>query len=278
MYRMFGLVLMLTCCWTATAGGPAAVRKQIESSMLVTGYVVVDQQGLVSSHSLDDAGKLPPGVVELIANDVPRWKFEPVVVDGKVVNAKAKMSLRVIARKLDAEHYGIRIGSASFGQEKSEGISAKRMRPPAYPALLVKDGVAGTVYLAMRIGPDGLVQDAVAEQVNLKAVADERQMQVWRDALAKASVAAAKRWSFTLPADANGPEPAFRSVRVPVAYSFDRSSPKYGQWDAYVPGPRQTIPWREQDDAASGGADAYVAGSISQVDNGLRLLTPLTEG
>ena len=280
MYRKFWLVLLLACSWTVSAGGPGGVRKQIESSMLVTGIVDIDPDGVVSSHSLDHADKLPPGVVELIGNALPGWKFEPILVDGSAVNARAQMSLRVIAKKLDGERYSIRIGGASFDQQKSmTDITAKQMKPPAYPSNLVRAGVAGTVYLVLRIGRDGLVHDAVAEQVNLKIVADEHQMRACRDLLAKASVAAAKRWSFTVHADAHAAEREFRSVRVPVAYWLDGAAPpKYGQWEAYVPGPRQPIPWMEKDDTAFSAADAYVAGSISQMDSGLRLLTPLKTG
>lgn len=57
-----GIVLLLVSS-AAFAGNAAAVRRQIESSMLLTGKIQVDAEGRVTGYSLDDADKVPPGVV-----------------------------------------------------------------------------------------------------------------------------------------------------------------------------------------------------------------------
>jgi len=51
--------------------------------------------------------------------DCFRWRFEPVLLDGKPVAAKAPMSMRVVASKRDDGNYNIGIRSAYFGQGKS---------------------------------------------------------------------------------------------------------------------------------------------------------------
>lgn len=262
------------------AGGPGAVRKQVESSMLVTGTVDVEPDGRVSAHALDQPDKLPPGVVELIGQAVPHWAFEPVVVDGHVIRARAKMTLRIVAKKLEDQGYSIAIRGATFGAAESEqGVSGKTMTPPTYPYAALSLGITGTVYVVLRIARDGHVQEAVAEQVNLRIVAGDREMALWRNLFTRSALSAAKRWSFVAPTTGRSVDDEFWSVRVPIDYRFDgQQAPKYGQWETYVPGPRTAAPWVHHDDVAAGGADALVAGTVSQIGKGLRLLTPLQSG
>ena len=64
------------------------------------------------------------------------------------------------------------------------------------------------------------------------------------------------------------------SVRVPVDFSInDFEVPGPREWDSYIPGPRKTAWWVE-DDAKHGG-DSYVSGGVYPVGGGLKLLTPL---
>jgi hypothetical protein len=274
------LWLMVFSCLALAGTGPGAVRKQIESTMLVTGMIDVEPDGHVSTYSLDQADKLPPGIVELVEGVVPAWTFEPVLVDGRPIRARATMTLRIVARKLEDQNYSIGIRSASFGKgEPGQSVRADKMEAPGYPATAAKSGVAGTVYVVLRIGRDGRVHDAFAEQVNLKIVAGERQMDGWRGLLAHSALAAAKRWSFIPPTAGNSMDDEFWFARVPVAYNLESGRlPKYGQWEAYVPGARQVAPWLDHDEVAPAGVDAFVAGTVSQVGKGLRLLTPLQAG
>ena len=166
----------LFACATAFAAGPAAVRKQVEASMLVTGKVQVDSDGKVSGFSLDQKDKLPESVVELVGKTVPNWTFEPVLIDGRAVNVSTDMSIRVVARKTGDGSYAVRVRSAGFGDRSGkpeEHIRSVSMAPPNYPESAARVGVAGTVYLLVRAGRDGKVNDAIAEQVNLKVVGSE---------------------------------------------------------------------------------------------------------
>ncbi|MCA1714976.1 MAG: energy transducer TonB, partial [Gammaproteobacteria bacterium] len=189
-----GISLLLCTLAAFAAGGPGAVRKQVESSMLVTGTVYVEPDGSVSRFAIDQRQQLPSGVVGLIEKSVPGWKFEPVLVNGAAVKAKANMSLRIVAKKLDAERYQVAIGSASFGEDRTdEGVTSEKMTPPRYPSSAVHAGVSGTVYLVLRIGKDGQVEDAIAEQVNLKVIASERAMAQWREVFERSALAGAKK-------------------------------------------------------------------------------------
>jgi hypothetical protein len=279
-YRWMWLWLMVFSCLVLAGTGPGAVRKQIESTMLVTGVIDVEPDGHVSTYSLDQVDKLPPGIVQLVEGVVPAWTFEPVLVDGHSIRAQARMTLRIVAKKLEDQSYSIGIRSASFGKgEPGQSVRPDKMEAPTYPTIAAKSGVAGTVYVVLRIGRDGRVHDAFAEQVNLKIVASEREMDGWRGLLAHSALAAAKRWSFIPPTAGNSTDKEFWFTRVPVAYNLESARlPKYGQWETYVPGPRQVAPWLDHDDVAHMGVDAFVAGTVSQVGTGLRLLTPLGDG
>lgn len=286
MKRTWWLAIALwACAFSALAAGTDAVRKQVESSMLVTGTVDIDDEGRVERYSLDKREALPPAVVSLIDKHAPGWRFEPVVVGGKPVKARAKMSLRLVANRLAEDAYQVRIRSGVFGDDstaaRGEHVTADKMRPPEYPPAAYRSGIQGTVYLVLRIGRDGKVEDAVAEQVNLTVVGTEEQMRRGRELLGAAAMKSARRWRFTPPIAGSEVDDEFWSLRVPVGFHLSgKLDPEgvYGQWESYIPGPRQTVPWLKGEMKASESPDTYVAGGVYPIGEGLRLLTPLGEG
>ena len=262
----------------AFGGGPGAVRKQVEASMLVTGKIDVDSIGAVSGFSLERQEKLPAGVVNLIAKAVPTWKFEPVVIDGKPTNVTTRMNIRLVARKLDDDNYSIELRSAGFGSPSDKSADRPRgqkLTPPAYPGNAVASGVAGTVYLLVRAGRDGKVTDVIAEQVNLKVVASENAMQQWRHVFEDASVRQAKQWTFTPPTEGKDADADHFVMRVPVVFSLDDhpASKAYGRWEAYVPGPRKANPWQDDEEGIGFSPDTLAPGGAYLAGSGLRLLT-----
>lgn len=277
-------VLMLASS-VVLAAAPAATREQVEASMLVTGTIQLDTAGKVSGFSLDKKEKLPAGIVNLLDKFVPQWVFEPELVDGKPVNVSTDMSIRLVAKKVDEENFSLRIRSAAFGDrtgKREETVRALKRTPPSYPTDLASAGVAGTVYLLVRVGRDGKVTDVIAEQVNLKAVAGEGTMTRWRDAFANVSVKKARSWTFIPPTEGQDASKGFWVMRVPVVFSLDmpsRAKVAYGKWDAYVPGPRQPNPWDADDaEGAAFSPDALPPGNDYLAGSGLRLLTALSDG
>lgn len=279
--RCAGLVLALAAlaALPASANGPAAMRKQVESSMVVKGTIDIHADGSVAAHALEQPAKLPSGVVELINRSVPEWRFEPVQLRHGATHARADMSVRVVAKRIDEDSFIVEIRGAQFSQERpGEFVTSQKLAPPPYPRALAASGVGGVVYLIVKVGRSGEVEDVVAEQVNLYTLGSEVQVAQWRDQLAKASVRQAKRWRFTPPTTGEEAEKPFWLARVPVAYHIpDRHrEPGYGQWQAYIPGPNLGNPWH--DEGSSPGADAIASGSVRPVDSAFRLLTPLHEG
>lgn len=276
------------------AAGTAAVRKQVEASMLVTGSIQVDGQGKVTGFSLDKKEKLPAGVVGLLDKAVPTWKFEPVLVAGRPADVTTDMSVRLVAKKLDDGNFSLGVRSASFGdfagrnpkkikagdmaKARQEGTAAGMCRaslsPPNYPDSAVRSGVASNVYLLLKVDRHGRVLDAMAEQVNLKVVSNEKNMARWRKVFSDASLSQARKWC--VPSSESLAEGSDDFVvRVPVMFGLG-DLPSYGQWEAYVPGPRTPNPWDDEGEGVAFSPDTLLPGRAYAVGSGLKLLTDPT--
>ena len=294
--RLWLLVSLLVPALAFAHGGADAAKRSVEASMLVTGEIAVNPDGSVYGYELDDRGKLPTPVLKLIDRALPRWEFTPVHVNGKAVLAKASMSLRVVAKPIDAEHDVIRIESAAFGVNTARAhdssncangacLTYLEKRPPGYPPNLLGELVSGTVYLAVDIDRQGNVAQVAVEQVNLRRLTDESTLRRWRQELGRVSTAAARRWKFQPPQTGSKGGKDHWIVTVPVNYSIGIpgrgtiGAPDYGQWDAYVPGPVHSIPWAEVQaghGVAKGGADAIPdTGTPFVADTRFVLLSPL---
>jgi len=276
------LVMGMPVVATAGSGGVSSVRERIESSMVVRGDVTIETDGSVSALRLEKQDELPPSVVKLVRDAGLKWKFEPVVRNGVAVRALAPMSLRVIARKLDLGRYEISLRGINFSRldgDDPESIARIEMTPPRYPVQAFRAGVSGSVYLLLKVGRDGKVEDVFAEQVNLTFLSGESEQRLGRELLAKSAIAAARQWTFRVPTQGAEAGQAFWNVRVPVGFSLgDAAAEGQGpaRWVSYVAGPRERAPWRDDSDPLGFAPDALVDGSVNLVDNnGPRLLTPL---
>lgn len=277
MKRMLYAIPLLLVPALAMATGVSAPYRNVQASMLVSGDIEVAPDGSVMQYTLDRPAELPSQVKGMLAKAVPTWKFQPVIVDGKPVIAKAAMTVRVVAKPVDKENFRISVESAHFGhQEGDPAIKSIRKQQPVYPRSAINDRVSGVVYVIARVDASGKVADVAAQQVNLHNSGSAVQLKRWRGELAQASVHAIQNWTFTPAASgaASG-----RLVRMPVTFvlrsGVASSKPRYGQWDVYVPGPVQLIPWLDNR-LLSAGVDAVSDGAIDQVGQGLQLLTPLT--
>lgn len=255
------------------------VLRQAEASMVVTGHVDIEADGTVSAHHINNRGKLPDFVVALVDGAAPGWRFEPLLVDGEPVPARARMNLRVVARPV-GDQYQVSIANGSFGEYSdtaTDQVTRREdgMRAPRYPEDMLRSGVAGTVYLVLKVGRDGSVEDVVAERVNLRAYAREREMERWRRAFAQRSVYTAREWKFNPPTTGPRADAGFWVIRVPVEFEIDGNAVTAGTWETYVPGPLQPAPDWLKDATRSPASDAMTAGGVQMVGNERRLLTPL---
>jgi hypothetical protein len=281
--RLIGLVLVLMALCivtTAQAGNANVARKQIESSLLVTGTITVAPDGSVLTHTLDSTDDLGDVLTKFVNGSIDKWRFEPVVVDGQVVTAKVPMSLRLTAKPAEDGNMSVAISNTHFGKRTDSAVSddvrGHRLAPPIYPAAALSSGGKGTVYMIVQIGRDGLVIHADAEQVNLRVVGNQREMDMMRELLAAASVRAAKQWTFNPPTTGKSATENSWLVRVPVDFILDgrgAAGAKRGGWDSYVPGPRNAnMPWAREELKTAGSPDALSEGGVYSLQEGAKLL------
>lgn len=264
-----------------------AVRATAEASMVLTGSIDVTADGSVSRLVLDQQQVLTPTIRTFVDSTIRGWRFEPVLKDGTPVATHAPMRVRLRSTGDADGGYQVSMTSVDFSEydpTATDAVTKDAMAPPRYPEQAYKIGAQGEVLLLVRIDRSGAVADVIAEQVNMTVAAPERMMVKLREMLAKASIKAARGWTFKPPTSGDAVGADNWTVRIPVSYavvSHGESMPEpYGRWQAYIPGPRQVAPWRSGNDTAQAGSDLLPAGGVYMVDGparGLRLLTPLAQ-
>ncbi len=279
--RALVLSLALLLALPAVAGNsPGAVRKQAEASMLVTGKIVIGTDGIVQSHELDSNAQLPAALAEFIGKSLAEWRFEPIKVDGSVVRARVPMSLRLVAKRAEDGSFSVRIVSTHFGSEKAltatDTVQSASLPPPQYPYGALMAGGKGTVYLVVQIGRDGKVMNVDAEQVNLRVAGSASQMTQLRKLLADAAIRAARKWTFIAPTTGEEADKGSWLARVPVSYLFNgEKAAKPGEWEAYIPGPRNVnMSWAQEQLRFAGSPDALPGDGLFPLQEGAKLLNP----
>jgi hypothetical protein len=275
-------VLLFGASAPAAAGLPTEELDKVVSSLPVSGTIEVDPEGRVAGYAIKDAEAYDQAVLDMLARNIIRWNFNPVVIDGVARQARFDMYLRLEAKPLDDKRYAVEIASAAFGRKEAAAphttvTQRDKMRPPKYPLDEMRRGVGGTVVLAMRIGPDGKVIDVVAEQTNLRAVGRPGAMQQWRKHFEQEALAAARTWTFVPPTVGIAANESSWDVRTPVVFvPFGAKLPGPGEWESYVPGLRREVPWRtKKKELADTGVDALPGGGLYPMEQPLHLLTKL---
>jgi hypothetical protein len=285
MKRWYQALMWVSLALFASTAGAQAVRKTAEGSMVVTGSLEVNPDGTLHGYTLDQPEKLPPIVVDVLGKSIPHWQFKLSSPTTQVV--KTSMSVRVVARPVGEGNYKVSVDGATFGEGEAKANAAtvtynNRSVAPKYPQMAIDARVSGTAYLVLRIGRDGSVQEAVAEEVDLEQYATQQAMDKFRKVLANASLDAARHWTFHTPTQGTAVNDPYWVVRVPVNFNLTvigqpNKQHAYGTWQAYIPGPRQTVPWISAELAAES-PNAMADGSLSTGHSGLVLATPLGGG
>ncbi|MEZ5460521.1 energy transducer TonB [Dokdonella sp.] len=274
---------LVSVAFAASAGSVSELRKQAEASMLLTGSVEVTQEGTLRRFELDHPEKIDLAVRDFVERNIKSWSFEVgslptgVPANATILN---NMSILVVAKPIEGDTFSLRIAASYFSAKEPEPDTEVRYRsvkPPEYPFSAVRAGVSGKVFLLVRIDRNGNVEEAMAEQVNLQAVADnEKEMERWRNVLAQASLKAVKRWKFTIPTRGEQALSDAFIARVPISFNLRRKKEaEYGQWTPYIPGPRHSNPWENADDNPGFAPDALAANGGVYSNNGLRLKSPM---
>jgi hypothetical protein len=286
--RTLLLCLLVAANAPLLARTPAArVLDQAVNTLVVKGSIEIDADGKVQRYTLEHPEAYSESVRGMLARIVPEWTFRPVLVDGAPVAARSAMYLRLQAEPIGDGQFRVVVAGATFGNDGNAepgtqvAVDVRSMPRPIYPKDEIKAQIGAQVLVVVRVGRDGRVEDAIAEQTNLAQLGTSRAMARWRRDFEEAAVATLKRWKFTTPT--RGPDAAapYWSVRIPIAYTAGNvpaNTP--GKWNSYVPGPRRVIPWAtdEEQALADTGLDALPGSGIFPLKPALQLLTPLNAG
>jgi hypothetical protein len=280
--RFLLLSLLLGASAPVLADVSSSQLAQVVSSLPASGTIEIDPQGNVAGYTIRKAEAYDAAVLDLLDRNITRWKFKPVLVDGVARQARFDMYLRLEARPLDEKRYQVEIASAAFGRQQAaaphtEIETRNRRALPGYPRDEFFDGVGAKVIAVLRIDRSGKVQNVTIEQTNLKAVGKDGAMQSWRDAFEEATTAALRRWTFTPPTVGPSAAEDHWAVRVPVNFipQGAKAEPEPGQWESYVPGPRNRVSWARDGELADSGVDTLPGGGIYPMEQPLHLLTKL---
>lgn len=259
--------------WILAVGlARASEDHQVESSMLVSGTVSIDESGAVVLYQLDHRDKLPKPVAQLFDQTIPPMHFEPVLRDGRPHAVSARMSAQVIASEVAADEFTLRIGSTRFtemGQPVTD-VPTIVGRPPAfYPESALAAGATGTAYVAVRFDRSGHVLDVAVQHVDLRFDASDAQLQHWRDVFGKSAASFSRHVRFKPPTTGEHANDAEFTGIMPIVYVMGHSPGRYGEWDSYIPGPKQDISWLRNDREATN-SEAVPDGEFALSGDGLR--------
>jgi hypothetical protein len=284
----------LLLCLLLAASAPLLARAPVSrvldkavNTLAVKGSIEIDADGKVQRYTIEHPEAYSAAVRGMLERIVPQWTFRPVLVDGVPAAARSAMYLRLQAEPIGKGEFRIVVAGATFGDDGSAepgtqiAVDVGTMRPPHYPVDEMRARVGGEVLVVVRVGRDGRVEDAIAEQTNLDQLGSKKAMARWRRDLEKAAIAGLKHWTFMPPTKGPEADEPYWSVRIPVAYTpgtVPASTP--GRWESYVPGPRRAIPWAtdEEQALAETGSDALPGSGVFPLKPALQLLTPLNAG
>lgn len=282
MKRMWTVVAILVLAGASIAAAQAANKVQINASMLVTGTVTISKKGVVAGYRLDHQDKLPKVVVRLLSRYVPRFRFKPVMRDGKAVAGIASMTLLLVAKPMEKNKYRISVAGYQFGSTNSAfTLRKEHMEPAIYPVKERRDLVGGIVYLLLQVNREGRVMHVYAQQVNLTEMPRDPHfigrdsIRRWRHDFAHAAVQEAWKWTFKIPKKGPQASQPYWYVCIPAEFALINNVGRpfihhgYGQWTSFVPGPRKPIPWlkhRYFANEASGSVDAQVPGTVHTIN------------
>ncbi|HEY9143992.1 MAG TPA: hypothetical protein VIM90_08170 [Arenimonas sp.] len=234
----------------------------------VDGRLTIGPEGQVVDVKLEDAEWMGEAVMEGYLQKIRSWRFQPVIEDGKAVNASSPMRLYLAALRDDANK------TAHFAIEQVDFLDPKQARRlpsgiksrPYYPEDAVRYGVGAMVLLVARVDEKGVPVDLAVEYLHLSGQDIGSHAPRIASLFARATQAAARRWRF------EGVPTGL--IRIPVKYTPPAFSPPRAGWERVYPVSMEAPAWL-------GEALAGEAPVLELADNGtpasptLRLLTPL---
>jgi len=257
-------------------------------SMSVEGTLLVDTDGSVRDYAL--TSPVPPNLAAALGKVVKGWRFEPVLVDGQLVRAEAKMRISLAATK-DGDNYQVRVENAVFrpatpaagkgpiSQTNAVEATGRRLNPPVYPRELQRAGISGRVLVAMHFSPEGKVIEVVPVQgMIFDTSGHDRTIAKAIHMLESATVTAARRWSVMVkvtPGVATTAKDFTAYTTVDYVMGKSPQLETAGEWRMVARTPKRTLPWLAGADAPNVGVADVGSGETFALADALRLKSPL---
>lgn len=231
------------------------------------GSLTIGADGSVLDVELASDANLGTGVLEGYEERVRGWRFEPIIQDGRPVNARGRLQLSLVAareRGNDTATFAIR--GVQFldppGATSESGRSF--LAAPSYPTNALRAGVGAEVMLLLKLDAQGRVQSATTEQLALLGVFARQSHQAnYAAQFRRSAERVALQWSIT-------GQPDGQVVRVPVRYTTDRWS---GGWAPTTVQPVELPEWAVLAMATQQATDLSAGGVATAAQ--FKLLTPL---
>lgn len=248
---------------------------EVEYSMQVAGTIEIDAAGKVLRHSFDQRRHLPAPLVNMLDGRIPAWRFAPMALPESQSYSALRMRLRVIAERVGEERdmFRMTVRDAAFLLRDDPRPETDLLSFDPRSRLQAPDALYGTVYLAVRIGPDGVPLEVFPQRVDLTVEGSEKQMSEWRKALASFTERQSSRLRFKVPTTGPQAGQSEWTGLLPVAY-VRPLHPKEWEWQVYYPGPETAPPWKAAD-AEAIPSDLLPLDTTETPEQARRLLTPL---
>jgi hypothetical protein len=285
--------------------GAAAVGELEDALLLsVDGSIVIEADGSVGEYAI--ASKTTPELMDMFARAIPRWRFDPVLVDGQPRRAKANMRLLVAATKAGKD-YRVGIENVVFpgvlteldGPRASAGAPVeaigRKMTPPTYPRALERAGVTGRVLLGMHFAPDGRILEVVPVQTMLFSVRGfNAELRKAVALLESSATGAARQWTIDVKQRPGVPTTerdftAYTTIEYvmsgPTRGKAPRGKPEHvsndappGQWRQATRTAKRPMPWLAGLETPDIGVADVNGGEMLPLSGGPTLKTPLATG
>jgi hypothetical protein len=266
--KRFAVALTMLLSGVGLAGAATvADAPRPEFGLTASGDIQIGTEGQVLSYQLDPG--LSESVQALVEKSVARWRFEPILVDGRPAVGRTRMNLEVDALPAPDGGYRLTVANVWFGSPRSSG----ERTPPGYPKQAVQAGLGARVMLIARIDATGRVVDVHPYQTSLSMIARSGAARRFRQLFEARSIAAVKRWTFS-PGEMIGGVPLESTVKIPIVFSIAPQGAPHDPsvWRGYVPGPITPAPWVDENSLTSVDTDALGDGEAAALDSRFRLV------
>lgn len=235
-------------------------------SMDATGKIEIGPDGAVREFEIDPG--LPKAVRGLIKESVPNWRFEPVLVAGRAVVARTRMTLELSAHPSGDDQYRIQLDNAWFGTPQQRG----KIKLPRYPKEAMRAGFGARVLLHAKLDAQGNVTDVHAYQTSLSRDGYTGTVNRLRERFEAASLLAAKQWKYD-PAELIDGEASGITVTIPISFELTPMDDAENRWQSYIPGPITPAPWVDANSVAAQQTDGLADGAAAALDSRFKLLS-----